>query len=237
MKTWTTKNDYSICQVLSGRVNSFIFSNGNKNILVDTGRYNKKDELFSALNRLNISKIDLLILTHTHFDHAENAADVKNKFGSTVLAHNSEAEFLALGDSPLPKGSIWPTKFVMGAFTKSLQPHYKYKPVNADVLVEDKYDLSNWGFNAYILPTPGHTPGSLSIIIDNEIALVGDAMVGMFRGSVFSPFADDIPEMVKSWKTLLDTNVSLFIPAHGTANNRDLLIKEYDKYKKKFLTN
>jgi hydroxyacylglutathione hydrolase len=235
MKTWTTKNGYSISQVLSGRVNSFILSNGNKNILVDTGRYNIKGELFSALNRLNISKIDLLILTHTHFDHAENAADVKNKFGSTVLAHKSEAKFLALGDSPLPKGSIWPTKLVMGAFAKSLQPHYKYKPVTADISVEDKFDLSNWDFNAYILPTPGHTPGSLSIIIDNEIALVGDAMVGMFRGSVFSPFADDIPGMVKSWKPLLDTNASLFIPAHGTANSRNLLIEEYDKYKKKFL--
>ena len=47
-------------------------------------------------------------------------------------------------------------------------------------LVDQYFDMKALGFNGYILHTPGHSPGSQSIIIDNEIALAGDSMFGIF---------------------------------------------------------
>jgi hydroxyacylglutathione hydrolase len=35
--------------------------------------------------------------------------------------------------------------------------------------------------------------------------------------------------LIGSWKTLLDTGCGIFIPGHGTANNRALLKKCYEK--------
>jgi glyoxylase-like metal-dependent hydrolase (beta-lactamase superfamily II) len=81
------------------------------------------------------------------------------------------------------------------------------------------------GFNAYILHTPGHSSGSVSIIVDDEIALVGDTMFGIFPWSVFPPFADDVKQMTESWGKLLETNCRLFLPGHGTANKRSLVQK------------
>jgi hypothetical protein len=67
------------------------------------------------------------------------------------------------------------------------------------------------------------------VIVNGELALVGDAMFGVFRNSIFPPFADDVPQMVKSWGKLLDTGCSLFLPSHGSANSRALVEREYTK--------
>jgi hydroxyacylglutathione hydrolase len=85
------------------------------------------------------------------------------------------------------------------------------------------------GLDAYIMHTPGHTSGSVSVIVDDEIALVGDAMFGVFKGSVFPPYAENADEMVRSWGKLLGSHCRIFIPSHGTANNRSLVEKEFRK--------
>jgi glyoxylase-like metal-dependent hydrolase (beta-lactamase superfamily II) len=75
--------------------------------------------------------------------------------------------------------------------------------------------------------TPGHTRGSLSIVVDDEIALVGDTMFGVFKGSVFPPYAENAGVMIQSWGKLLDTSCRLFIPSHGTANSRSLVERDF----------
>ncbi len=70
------------------------------------------------------------------------------------------------------------------------------------------------------------------MIVNNEIALVGDAMVGMFKNSIYPPFACDTEQMVESWGKLLETGCSLFLPAHGTENSRELVEKQYNTYAK-----
>ena len=83
-----------------------------------------------------------------------------------------------------------------------------------------------------MIHTPGHTAGSMSLIIDDELAVVGDTMFGVFRWSVFPPFAEDEKLMIKSWGRLLETKCSEFIPSHGTANSRLSVQKEYNKRNK-----
>jgi hypothetical protein len=68
--------------------------------------------------------------------------------------------------------------------------------------------------------------------VDNEIAIVGDCMFGVFKSSVFPPVAEDPKEMIKSWGKLLETGCQVFIPSHGSADKRLLVQKEYDKRKR-----
>jgi len=109
----------------------------------------------------------------------------------------------------------------------------KYDPCEPDLVIDSDYDLTEMGFNAYLTHTPGHTAGSVSLIVDDEIAVVGDTMFGVFSRSVFPPYADDKELMVKSWGKLLETKCSEFLPSHGTANSRSIVRKDYDKRIKK----
>lgn len=230
MKTWETKNGYKVIRILSWRSNVFLLTFGGKNILIDTSPAFMWNTLEKRLESLNIDKIEYLILTHTHFDHAANAQKIKEKYSAQVLVHKSEVFFLTKGENIVPQGTNIVSKTLVEIFAKRFLSFSRYKPCQYDILIEDTFDLNIIGFNAYILHTPGHTTGSVSIIVDNEIALVGDTMFGIFKWSVFPPFANDIMQMIRSWGILLETRCRIFIPSHGTSNSRSLVQKEYDKW-------
>jgi glyoxylase-like metal-dependent hydrolase (beta-lactamase superfamily II) len=136
------------------------------------------------------------------------------------------------GVNSIIRGTNKFTRIIVNHLVDKIDALFRYEPCQCDIIADDNYDLNNLGFNAYILHTPGHSTGSISVIIDDELAIVGDAMFGVFKGSVFPPFADNTDLMIKSWGRLLDTSCKIFLPAHGSANSRELLQKEYDKRKK-----
>jgi hydroxyacylglutathione hydrolase len=227
----TEKSGYEIIHANGIFFNSYLIFNGEKYILVDSGRRYAWLRLKRNLEKLGVNEknLEALILTHTHFDHAENAASIKENFGARIIAHETEAGYLEAGDSPLPAGTVFYTKLLMKTFRTKAQPMFRYRPVTCDIPVRDKFDLNSLGFNAYILHVPGHTRGSIAIVVDNEVAFTGDNMVGVFDGSIMPPFGDDIPGIIRSWKTLLDTGCSVFIPNHGTPKKREILKRHYER--------
>lgn len=235
MKSSVTKNGHHLFQVLSGRSNVFIVSNGQEFLLIDTGRKNERSILFDRIDQFRAEGLVPagLILTHAHFDHVENAAAIKSRYEIPVFIQQEEAEYLGQGKNPPIQGTFFFARFLtdsLYAFERKRRPVNTYEPTACDYRVTDLLDLHFLGFNAYLLHTPGHTSGSMSVIIDEEIAVVGDAMFGIFKDSVFPPFAVDPDLLVKSWGKLLDTGCSVFLPAHGTARSRWLLEKQYNKH-------
>jgi len=234
MKSWKTKNKYEIYLVLNRRSNSYLICSENGNILVDTGRasaYKKLQKRISTLN-LKPENIDWLILTHTHYDHCQNAFSIKEQADCKVLMSEYEAEYSKSGYTPLPKGTFAIARLIVNLGKKIGQGRFGYKPFTPDVLVTDELNLKM--FNVSIISTGGHSAGSISVIVDNEVAIVGDAMLGVFKESVFPPFADDTKEMVKSWGRLLETKCQTFLPGHGHKIKRELLQREFDKYAQKY---
>jgi len=227
MKTWETKNGHKIRLVMSGRSNVFLVTNGARNILVDTGSKIMWHSLDKRLKSLNISRIDLLILTHSHYDHSDNARRIKETYKPLIIIHKNEASNLTTGEMVVPGGTNYYSRFLIRLLSGRFAPLFRSETCQPDLAVDSYFDLREFGFNAFVLHTPGHSPGSVSLIVENEIALVGDTMFGIFKWTVFPPFAVDTEHMFKSWKRLLDTNCTIFIPSHGTANPRSLVMKTY----------
>jgi len=228
---WVTKNGYEIHQLLKGRSNSFLVIKGKKALLVDTGRKSKRRILVRRLDKFNGITITALILTHSHFDHAENAAYLKERYHLPIIIHKEEAQFLKQGENPSIRGAFFITRLLTSLWESKIKSHFRYEPVEYDFLVEERFDLDNFGFNGYLLHTPGHSSGSMSLIVDNEVAIVGDAMFGVIKRMIYPPFAEDPDLMIKSWGKLLDAGCSIYFPAHGTQNSRKLMIDQFEKYR------
>lgn len=229
MKIWSTSTGNKIYQILYGRSNVFLIKNIQTSILVDTSPEFMWGTLQKRLDRFQIKQIDLLILTHSHFDHAANASRIKEKYKAKVIIHQTETKYLTTGGNILPTGTNIVTKFLVKTFAKQFNSTARYSPCDYDITFDDSFDLTDYGVNGYLIHTPGHTEGSISVIIDNEIALVGDTMFGIFWWTVFPPFASDQDLMVNSWGKLLETKCKIFIPSHGSANKRYLVEKDYSR--------
>lgn len=229
MKIWETLGGYRIIRVLAGRSNVFLVDHPKVKILVDTSPARKWRKLKCRLNRLGIEKLDFLVLTHVHFDHVGNAQKIKEQFKTQVIVHRSEAHLLSEAISKIPAGTNPVTRFLVNSLGKRASSIARFDSCQPDMLVDTVFRFGEYGLNAYVLYTPGHTVGSISLIVDDEIAVVGDAMFGIFPNSIFPPFADNVSELVKSWSKLLDTNCKQFLPAHGTGNSRKLVLKLISK--------
>lgn len=236
MKNWETKKGGRVYRVLTGRSNAYLISTRAGDCLVDTGASISCEKLARNVRRCSgtAPAPDLLILTHTHFDHCRSAKSIQEKYGCRIAVSALAAGSAANGYTRIPGGT--------GLFTNLLSEIGRaiggsmlgYPPFHPDILLGDGADGQFLDGRIRILPTPGHSADSLSILLDEEIALVGDAMIGVFPTSIIVPFADDIPEVINSWKKLLDTSCSTFLPGHGTEVGRYLLEKEYTSYALKY---
>jgi glyoxylase-like metal-dependent hydrolase (beta-lactamase superfamily II) len=231
MKKWKTKNGYEIFRVSAGRSHVFLISTGKGNLLVDTGWKFSFTGLRRNISSLQLSHpINYLILTHSHFDHCYKASAIRLLENCKILISEHDKRSTQNGYTTIPGGTLAITR-VLASIGKALgRRWFGYPPFNPDRIIGEELDLSPEGYAVKIISTPGHTKGSVTILIDQEIAIVGDTLIGLFRNSVFPPFADDQKEMIRSWGKLLETECRLFLPGHGREITRELLEKEYNKY-------
>ena len=235
MQSWVTGDGHIVRRVLTGRSSVFLVSNGENHVLIDTGHAIGYAQLQKNLARLRVpqEKLSACILTHAHYDHAENAHRIEEAYATTLIIQQEEAGYLSRGENPMIYGTTRFVRSLTNLLGKRVLAHANYPPATADRTFDETLDLSPFGVNAYALHTPGHSAGSASVIVSGEIALAGDALFGVFPNAAFPPFGDLPLVLIESWKKLLDTGCTLFLPAHGGAVTRDVLEREYEKYHKR----
>lgn len=74
--------------------NVYLLELKNKNILIDTSSYENKEELISDLESMNLkpSDIDVIILTHNHWDHVQNL-DLFLNSNPSIKIYGSKKDF------------------------------------------------------------------------------------------------------------------------------------------------
>ena len=201
-------------------VNSCYLIRGKETVMVDAGVPHKLDLFERELKKLHIQppEIKLIVLTHSHFDHSGSASEIRDLTGAKIAIHESEKEYVENGGIIIPKGTNFRGKLtqpLLFAFAKKIT-FPKFKP---DILIKDEpYDLSGYGINGFIMHTPGHTHGSISVILASGEALVGCmAHNGFpFRVSPGLPiYAQDFEEVKRQWKALIEKGVTMIYPGHG----------------------
>ncbi len=165
------------------------------------------------------AKVDLIVLTHANFDHVGASPGLREMTGAPVAVHRAEADLLKTGRAVWPPGvTRWGkiTRAALWPFTKGLA-----LPVfDADVLIDDGgLDLEPYGVTGRIVHTPGHSPGSVSVVLPSGDAIVGDLVMGfpLCLRPQLGIYAFEPELMPASWQRLVDLGVHTIHPAHGHA--------------------
>ena len=169
-----------IHRIKCGNGNCYIIENGVDGILVDTG---KKEFVNRVLEACRQYHVKLIVLTHAHFDHAENAAQISNALGIPIGMSEKDCNLIQSNASQGLSAETFLGKIVLSVSLKdfSVRTLEKFKP---DIFLKDGDSLSGYGVNASIIALPGHTDGSIGIDVDKKGIIVGDALMNMFYPTV-----------------------------------------------------
>ena len=226
-------NQNQITRIPMATSNVYVVAKKGRAILIDAGMKKKEKKIIAALQRINISPADiqLIILTHAHYDHCGSLKALKDITKAKILVHKVEAECLKQGDCDFPQGTMWFSK-ALAAIGRTLAKKLgEYDPVDPVITISKRFDLHAYGIDGYILPTPGHTAGSISVVIDDRHAIVGDTLFHVVKHSVFPPYANDQKILLSSWEKLLALGCEYFYPGHGKPFTRAKFEKTYKKKK------
>ena len=189
-------------------------------ILVDSGMPGEFNKFSNGLKDLNIDpkEIKAMVITHTHWDHIGCAKMIKDLTGAKVIVQKHEKEILLNGDPVIPPAvTLWGK--ILGALVKKMSKKFSIEPCEVDIVIgEEDYSLEEFGIKGKIIFTPGHSPGSISVLLDSGDAFVGDlAMNGLplTIGPGLPIFAEDLDAVKNSWRKLISTGVKKIFPAHG----------------------
>jgi glyoxylase-like metal-dependent hydrolase (beta-lactamase superfamily II) len=206
-----------------GLVNAHIVKTAEGCILVDTGLPGSERKIGKALNKLGMtfSDIILIIVTHAHVDHAGSAARLRELSGAPILAHAADANYYSRAAAM----TFCPTGWFGHLFIKTnlmFQPYDGFVP---DLLIDsdNPLNLDSYGIPGIVQHTPGHTAGSISVLLESKEALVGDLIAsGILLGGIVMtgvakrpPFEDDAQAVSVALRHLVDVGMEQFYMGHG----------------------
>lgn len=181
------KTEYEITRINGGTDNCYIVSDGKNAILFDTSSGESKDKVIEACSRYEMK---VLVLSHPHFDHAENAAVISERYNIPVAYHKADDEIFDSYDAQ-PLRSYGLVGFVVLKMSLKVLRNTKVKRPEKFVYVKEGDTLADYGFpDIRVVELPGHTKGSIGLLIQDHAILVGDALDNWIRPGVGHLYSD-----------------------------------------------
>ena len=168
----------------------------NGKLLVDCGWPGTLPKFLAVLKRKDVSpgEIKYLLVTHFHPDHAGLAQELKN-LGAGLILPESQVGYITGMDElykskKLPYLPVTPEKNILLNFAGS------------------RKFLAGLGLQGEIIPTPGHSQDSVTLILDEGFAFIGDL------AQRFMLPETDLTSR-QSWDRIVQHKITRIFPGHG----------------------
>lgn len=176
--------------------NYYVIDGGKRRLLVDVGWPGTMGKLAATMKRKGIAIGDVghLLVTHYHPDHAGLVQEVKSH-GVRLVVMEGQADFI-------PALKQW------------MKPEMHYVDIdlrdNTPVTIAGSRGfLAALGIAGEIVPTPGHSDDSVTLVLDSGDAFTGDLQ------STSRADEHDVEAVTASWERIRALGARTIHPGHG----------------------
>ncbi len=178
--------------------NTYVISGTKAMIMFDTGWAGTFMKMCKALGEkgIKLQDIDYLVISHFHPDHMGLAGELI-KQGVTVIVMENQKEFVHVSDHIFERDK-----------------RFAYTPIDEEAVRVIRFNesrdfLKELGIAGEIIPTPGHSDDSVSLILDSGDVFVGDLY------PLYELEAHQEPGVQESWKRILATKPKRIFYGHA----------------------
>ncbi len=198
-----------IHRIASGNVNCYIVADNDNAILIDTGRKKYREKILEKCKEFHVS---LIVLTHGHMDHCQNAAYLANALHIPIAMNKKDMDLIPDNRKQYLLAKTLLGKIVLSVSLSSFEKDSLevFEPI---LYLKNGDDLSEYGIAAKVVELPGHTKGSIGIEIEDNL-FVGDALMNMFYSTVSMLYVDE-QEMISSAKYISELGEKTIYFGHG----------------------
>lgn len=208
--------------------NVTLVEKGMHHVLVDSGPVESLGTIEQLLKArgLTLDDLEAVVLTHGHSDHAGNARAMQLR-GVPIFAGQDDLDMLKAGKNRdfTPTG---PDAVLLGGVLS-----HTFTPVTPDSLFKEDTSMANLGIPMEVRMTPGHTAGSVSVVVAGKVAVVGDMVRSGDLGATVNTgqprthyFHEDMAKDNEALDGLLkDERITTYFVGHGSPVTRDALLE------------
>ncbi len=199
--------------VFKDTCNVYLIHAGDHSVLIDFG----SGEVLKLLPGMGVSRVDAILMTHHHRDQGQGlrkavAANIP------IFVPHMEQDLFSQTES------FWQGRQILNNYNVRQDRFSLRMPVRITGTLHDYENLNYGALNFSVVPTPGHTPGSLSLMTtlnDERLVFSGDLIHS--SGKLWSLSAtqwtyngaEGAPATIASLLDLKERQPDVLLPSHG----------------------
>lgn len=167
-------------------------------LMIDTGWPDTFAQLLQLLNQndISVNEINYLVVTHFHPDHA-GLTQILKDLGTNLILHEYQVPYIS-------KLNLF--------FKKNPKANFRDIMITGNIIVSEEKSsefLKSIGIDGQLIATPGHSDDSISLIIEDCCAFIGDLPTPAMEEAYQDLVIDD------SWDMIKNHHVHTIYPGHS----------------------
>lgn len=170
-------------------------------VLVDVGTDHRADSLYESISgQGGPNRVEKIVLTHTHYDHAGGSKRMSMLTGAEVLLHPVEGKLISSGDLAVTIDTL---------FGGNMKP-FDWSPIDEGGII------ATGSAEFRVMHIPGHSAGSIGLWENNSRSIiVGDVIFSDGGIGRYDLPSGNFDELCSSIERIAEMDVRNLYPGHG----------------------